>query len=189
MTGLLLAVLVSGTATADTIDAHLAAPLRPLIRAQLITGYRLARLSAADTAAGPHHRYAATPRRQPLSGTPSAGLCAPATWWRCPPCSPRTGSSPPGPPRTPGSTLPAWSGWAPTPGRCSAPTTEPSPPACVASSPTSPRAAANPIRPTCNRPTPASGRSPSSTPPADHGPTPRTGERGTANGVQAHSQP
>jgi len=86
MTGLLLAVLVSGTATADTIDAHLAAPLRPLIRAQLITGYRLERLSAADSAAGLNHRgrhpsstAAAPSRRRRRLPSPPRRHAAPAT--------------------------------------------------------------------------------------------------------------
>ncbi len=55
MARLLLAVLVPGTATPDTIDTHLAAPLRPLIRAKVITGYRLDRPSATDTPTNHHH--------------------------------------------------------------------------------------------------------------------------------------
>ncbi len=86
MTGLLLAVLVCGTATTDTIDAHLAAPLRPLIRAQLITGYRLDRLTAADTATGPNHRErhpsptaAAPSRRRRRRPSPPRRTAAPTT--------------------------------------------------------------------------------------------------------------
>src|SRR6266542_4040992 len=90
MTGLLLAVLVSGTATADTIDAHLAAPLRPLIRAQLITGYRLARLSAADTAAGPNHRDRhPSPTAAAITATPPRRAGNRSRVRRPPGCAPR----------------------------------------------------------------------------------------------------
>ncbi|TDC27783.1 hypothetical protein E1211_28870 [Micromonospora sp. 15K316] len=68
----LLAVLVRATATVETIDAHLAKPMRPLLRAGVIDGYRLG--GQVTGAWAPAYEPAADPNN----------------WRTCPAC---TGSS------------------------------------------------------------------------------------------------
>jgi len=66
---LLLAVLVPATATVDSIDAHLATPMRPLLREHSVDGYRL----------GGGVTGAWTPDYDPRAD--------PANWRPCEPCA------------------------------------------------------------------------------------------------------
>jgi len=66
---LLLAVLVPATATVDSIDAHLATPMRPLLREHSVDGYRL----------GGGVTGAWTPDYDPQAD--------PANWRPCEPCA------------------------------------------------------------------------------------------------------